>query len=475
MKRILITLLALLLVFTTITPVFALYIDDPYAQELLKQGYTEEDILELSAVFALLTISGNNTTTYKDIMHYYYYFCQSNWKKVREYYNIDEKAYEDYMFGRMMWQAVLDRVPENVINDMKKRGWKQSQINRFVNDMNVMNIDFEYGWNEYKNGKTVDELVEEKDSADMEFSKLSTEFVWGEMSDEEYISRLKKIPFTDESTIEKSLEDAKASREERREKYRERSGITDEEIEYCKNQGMTNPMSIYQAKMISSGNNLLLEDVVHTYLRVKSWTITIIELTDITPEEYIEQLRGSIDDPAKEKEKIKEIEDYYFSTDKSNSDTNEFDIKDYTALYVGSNNAYINGEKKLLDEENADVSVFVDDDRSYVPVRFISENYGGKVEWVEETQTVNILFDDKKISLTIGKPEITVDGKTTPIDVSPVLENGRTFLPLRACADALSKEVFYGNGLILISDNPNTLDETEDSDKINAVINKYFK
>ena len=468
MKRILITLLTVLLTFSTLTTSFAFDAEDPYAQILLKRGYTEDDIIEINAILALSDADVVGLVVQK-------YEKLGDWKKVRGNYGIDESVYENYMEGLKMWQEVLDAVPENIISEMKEIGWKQHEINTFVNKINLSHIDYEYAWEEYKKGRNIDDIVSEKASSNDAKSVLDTKFVDTEMTDEEYISELLKIPYVDKNNVDVLLEEAKSTRNKMHNLYKKMSGITDEEIVYCKKQGITNPMDIYQAKMIASGNNLLLEDVVHTYLHVKSWSITVIELTNITPEEYIEITKDSIDDPAKEKEKIKEIEDYYFSTDKSNSDTTEIDIKDYTALYVGSNNAYINGKKKLLDEENTDVSVYVDDSRSYVPVRFISEKYGGKVEWLEETQTVNIQFDDRKISLTIGKPEITVNGKTTPIDVSPVLENGRTFLPLRACVDALGKEVFYSNGLILISDNPNTLDETEDADKINAVIDKYFK
>ena len=57
----------------------------------------------------------------------------------------------------------------------------------------------------------------------------------------------------------------------------------------------------------------------------------------------------------------------------------------YTALYVGSNKAFVNDAERQIDTENANVKVFVENDRSYVPVRFISENYGGSVEWIPET------------------------------------------------------------------------------------------
>jgi len=147
---------------------------------------------------------------------------------------------------------------------------------------------------------------------------------------------------------------------------------------------------------------------------------------------------------------------------------------EYTALYVGNNKAYVNDVEKQIDEKNKEVSVFVENDRSYVPVRFISENYGGDVSWIQETETVNIEFADRAISLTINKPEIIINGETKPLDVAPIIRNNRTFLPLRACAEAIGKEVFYSKGLILISDTPDILDETWDEDIVDILIRYYF-
>ena len=148
---------------------------------------------------------------------------------------------------------------------------------------------------------------------------------------------------------------------------------------------------------------------------------------------------------------------------------------EYTALYVGSNKAYVNDVEKQIDEDNPAVEVFVENDRSYVPVRFISESYEGAVEWVQETQTVNITFTDRTISLTIGKPEIIINGETKELDVAPIIRNERTFLPLRACTEAIGKEVFYSKGLILISDIPDILHETWDADIVDMLIKRFFQ
>ena len=54
-------------------------------------------------------------------------------------------------------------------------------------------------------------------------------------------------------------------------------------------------------------------------------------------------------------------------------------------ISVGSDIAYVNGEEIKLDSP-----AFIENDRTYTPVRFISEELGAKVEWIESEQKVVI-------------------------------------------------------------------------------------
>ena len=54
-------------------------------------------------------------------------------------------------------------------------------------------------------------------------------------------------------------------------------------------------------------------------------------------------------------------------------------------IYIGSDIAYVNGREIKLDS-----AAFVENDRTYTPVRFISEELGASVEWIESEQKVVI-------------------------------------------------------------------------------------
>ncbi len=144
-------------------------------------------------------------------------------------------------------------------------------------------------------------------------------------------------------------------------------------------------------------------------------------------------------------------------------------------LHVGSNKAIVNDVEKIIDEENPDTVVFTENDRSYVPVRFLSEEYGGEVDWDEDTQTVNISFEDREITLTVGKCEIIVNGETMENDVAPILKGDRVFLPLRACVDAIGRYVMYNSGLIVVDENLDMDWEMKNMDFVNGFSEERFK
>ncbi len=121
-------------------------------------------------------------------------------------------------------------------------------------------------------------------------------------------------------------------------------------------------------------------------------------------------------------------------------------------LYLGSSKAYVLGEETAVDSDNAEVVPFTENDRTLVPVRFIAESFGAKVDWEEQTQTVTITVNNKTITMVLGQAEMDVDGTKIALDAPANTYNDRTFIPLRAMAEAIGKNVFWDDrGLILIS------------------------
>lgn len=91
----------------------------------------------------------------------------------------------------------------------------------------------------------------------------------------------------------------------------------------------------------------------------------------------------------------------------------------------------------------SDVHPFVENDRTYVPIRFIAEELGYDVGWDGSTRTVTISDDKTEVLLTIDSNKVIVNGETNSLDAPARLRDERTFIPLRAIAELFGEEVQY--------------------------------
>jgi len=91
--------------------------------------------------------------------------------------------------------------------------------------------------------------------------------------------------------------------------------------------------------------------------------------------------------------------------------------------------------------------IIIDNDRTLVPLRFISETLGAQVGWDDATRKVTITDGNNKIEMVIGNNKPTLNGKVIQIDVAPKIYNDYTYVPLRFIAESLNCKVdwFEGN------------------------------
>lgn len=101
---------------------------------------------------------------------------------------------------------------------------------------------------------------------------------------------------------------------------------------------------------------------------------------------------------------------------------------------------YLNGKRLFFD-----VPPVVDKGRTLVPMRGIFEALGATVHWDEKTKTVTAARGGRTVSLTLGKGEALVNGKTLPLDAPARAVEGRTMVPLRFVGEALGAAVTWQN------------------------------
>lgn len=80
-------------------------------------------------------------------------------------------------------------------------------------------------------------------------------------------------------------------------------------------------------------------------------------------------------------------------------------------------------------------------DRVLVPMRAIFEQFGAKVKWDGDTQTITAKKKSKTIIMTVGSTEITKNDETYSCDAAPIEVDGRTLVPIRAISELLGLDV----------------------------------
>ena len=107
---------------------------------------------------------------------------------------------------------------------------------------------------------------------------------------------------------------------------------------------------------------------------------------------------------------------------------------------VGETKANVFGEEK----EN-DVAPIIKGDRAFLPARFVAESLGASVEWDGETKTVTIRKDDTQIAIVIGEEYAFVNGEKVKLDYPAFIENDRTYTPIRFVAESLGAKVYWNS------------------------------
>ncbi len=111
------------------------------------------------------------------------------------------------------------------------------------------------------------------------------------------------------------------------------------------------------------------------------------------------------------------------------------------SLSIGSRKAMVNKEVKTLE-----IAPFIEQNRTFVPLRFIAESFQSKVEWFPNEKRILISLDhpliQKRITLWLGSKTAMIDGEKVPLDVPPLLKSpGITFVPIRFIAESFGSKV----------------------------------
>ena len=88
-----------------------------------------------------------------------------------------------------------------------------------------------------------------------------------------------------------------------------------------------------------------------------------------------------------------------------------------------------------------DVAPFIKDNRTWVPFRALTEAFGAEVNYNAENNTVTAKLNGKTVVLTVGSTVLTVNDEAVTMDVAPYIVDDRVVVPVRFVGEAFGFKV----------------------------------
>ena len=107
-------------------------------------------------------------------------------------------------------------------------------------------------------------------------------------------------------------------------------------------------------------------------------------------------------------------------------------------MTLGKTTYTLNGEQKTMD-----VAPIIRNERTMLPVRYVAEALGASIAWDGATSTATLTTADTEIKITVGAASATVNGQAVALDSPAFIENDRTYMPVRFVAETLGGTVAW--------------------------------
>ncbi|WP_152396359.1 phosphodiester glycosidase family protein [Paenibacillus guangzhouensis] len=110
--------------------------------------------------------------------------------------------------------------------------------------------------------------------------------------------------------------------------------------------------------------------------------------------------------------------------------------KPAVVLKVNDTTAVVDGKNKKIE-----VAPIVRDNVTYVPVKVILDEFGGSARWESAIKKVMVLRADRMMELWVGQKDYIANGKRNTSEVSPIIYKNRTYVPLRLVSEQIGLKV----------------------------------
>ena len=113
-------------------------------------------------------------------------------------------------------------------------------------------------------------------------------------------------------------------------------------------------------------------------------------------------------------------------------------VKRVIVLTIGSDIVTVDGQATSIDAAPEIVA-----GRTFVPIRFIAETFCSTVGWIAATKSVTIVLGSTTINLQIKSATAVIKGKIIVLEAAPYIKNSRTMVPLRVISESFGGDVAW--------------------------------
>lgn len=123
-------------------------------------------------------------------------------------------------------------------------------------------------------------------------------------------------------------------------------------------------------------------------------------------------------------------------------------------LQIGNYAAVTEGKLTWIDLDNKGVLPYIKEDRTMVPLRFLTESLGATVGYNDQTRGITVTLNDTVMELTVGEKTYLLNGEVYEMDCAAEIMENRTFVPVRFVSEALGKAVKWldAERMVVITD-----------------------
>ncbi len=101
---------------------------------------------------------------------------------------------------------------------------------------------------------------------------------------------------------------------------------------------------------------------------------------------------------------------------------------------------------------NRVLAAIVRHDTIMIPLRSMFEQMGATVSWDQASQTVDVSKPGADVKVTVGKPEVIINGESRPLDVPPEMYQGVVLIPVRVVSESMGAYVQWvqDRGIVVV-------------------------